>query len=83
MLIYYLYLAVLFFFGKKPLYFEIYETFVKVDVGQLEGAFIMGLGLWTSEQLKYHPTTGELLTKNTWVFYFSVYNCETIMNRNY
>ena len=27
----------------------------------------MGLGLWTSEELKYHPQTGDLLTKNTWV----------------
>ena len=54
---------------QKYLHLKIYATFLKVDVGQLEGAFIMGLGLWTSEQLKYHPTTGELLTKNTWVFY--------------
>ena len=27
----------------------------------------MGLGLWTSEELKFDPVTGELLTKNTWV----------------
>jgi xanthine dehydrogenase/oxidase len=38
-----------------------------VDIGQVEGAFVMGLGLWTSEEVKHDPTTGDLLTKNTWV----------------
>ena len=39
-----------------------------VDIGQVEGAYIMGLGLWTSEEIKHDPTTGELLTKNTWEY---------------
>jgi xanthine dehydrogenase/oxidase len=38
-----------------------------VDIGQVEGAFVMGLGLWTSEEVKHDPITGDLLTKNTWV----------------
>lgn len=38
-----------------------------MDIGQVEGAFVMGLGLWTSEQIKFDPVTGELLTKNSWV----------------
>ena len=38
-----------------------------MDIGQVEGAFAMGLGLWTSEEIKFDPTTGDLLTKNTWV----------------
>jgi len=39
-----------------------------VDIGQVEGAYIMGLGLWTSEEIKHDPTTGELLTMNTWEY---------------
>ena len=39
-----------------------------VDIGQVEGAFIMGLGLWTSEEIKHDPETGALLTMNTWEY---------------
>ena len=39
-----------------------------VDIGQVEGAFIMGLGMWTSEQIKHDPDTGVLLTMNTWEY---------------
>ncbi|CAH2090112.1 unnamed protein product [Euphydryas editha] len=38
-----------------------------VDVGQIEGAFIMGLGLWTTENLIYDPS-GRLLTNRTWSY---------------
>ncbi|XP_033150124.1 xanthine dehydrogenase [Drosophila busckii] len=37
-----------------------------VDIGQIEGAFIMGLGYWTSEQIVVDPVTGECLTNRTW-----------------
>lgn len=37
-----------------------------VDLGQAEGAFVMGLGYHTSEQLLYTPE-GKLKTNRTWV----------------
>ena len=39
----------------------------EIDIGQIEGAFMFGLGLWTSEEVKFHPTTGKILTYDTWV----------------
>ena len=33
-----------------------------VDIGQVEGAFIQGMGWLTMEELVWHPTTGMLLT---------------------
>jgi len=33
-----------------------------IDLGQVEGAFIQGMGWLTTEELKWHPTSGLLLT---------------------
>jgi len=38
----------------------------EVDIGQVEGGLIMGLGFWTSEKLRYNPETGELVDNSTW-----------------
>ncbi|KAM3958780.1 uncharacterized protein ACR2FA_007186 [Aphomia sociella] len=40
-----------------------------IDIGQIEGAFIMGLGMWTTEHLVYDQVTGRLLTDRTWTYY--------------
>ncbi|KAJ0176239.1 hypothetical protein K1T71_008413 [Dendrolimus kikuchii] len=40
----------------------------EIDVAQIEGAFVMGLGYWTSEKLVYDATTGRLLTDRTWTY---------------
>ena len=39
----------------------------EIDIGQIEGAFMFGLGLWTMEEIKFHPKTGKILTFDTWV----------------
>lgn len=37
-----------------------------VDIGQVEGAFIMGLGYWTTELCVTDKKTGELKTNRSW-----------------
>lgn len=37
-----------------------------VDVGQVEGAFIMGMGYWLQERLVFNRENGELLTNRSW-----------------
>ncbi|XP_065222148.1 xanthine dehydrogenase/oxidase-like [Planococcus citri] len=37
-----------------------------VDLGQIEGAYVMGLGYWLNEKLIFDQNTGALLTNRTW-----------------
>lgn len=39
-----------------------------IDIGQVEGAFIMGIGFYTSEMVKYDPNTGQKLSNGTWEY---------------
>lgn len=39
-----------------------------IDVGQIEGAFMMGVGFWLTERLEYDRQSGELLTNRTWTY---------------
>ncbi len=47
--------------------FYYYSMNPDVDIGQVEGAFIMGLGYWLTEKVTYDTDSGQLLTHNTWV----------------
>ncbi|XP_011334533.1 indole-3-acetaldehyde oxidase isoform X2 [Ooceraea biroi] len=38
----------------------------EVDIGQIEGSFVMGIGFWTSEDIVYDPKTGILMNDRTW-----------------
>ncbi len=38
-----------------------------VDLTQVEGGFVMALGLWLQEEITYDPTTGRLQNFDTWV----------------
>ncbi|XP_072923323.1 xanthine dehydrogenase/oxidase-like isoform X2 [Hemitrygon akajei] len=37
-----------------------------VDIGQVEGAFVMGMGYWLTEKMIYDPKTGAVLNAGTW-----------------
>lgn len=39
----------------------------EIDIGQVEGAYVMGLGYWLTEKFVYDEDSGEVLTHNTWV----------------
>ncbi|XP_041366429.1 xanthine dehydrogenase-like [Gigantopelta aegis] len=40
----------------------------EIDIGQAEGAFVMGLGYWLLEKLQFDSKTGENLTAGTWEY---------------
>lgn len=40
----------------------------ELDIGQAEGGFVMGIGFWLYEKVKYDPETGRCLTNGTWEY---------------
>ena len=40
-----------------------------IDIGQMQGAFVMGMGLYLQEETKYEAHTGRNLTGNTWTYH--------------
>ncbi|XP_022343245.2 uncharacterized protein LOC111136587 [Crassostrea virginica] len=40
----------------------------EIDIGQCEGAFVMGLGYFLHEEIKYDQKTGRQLTDGTWEY---------------
>ena len=40
-----------------------------IDIGQTEGAYVMGLGNFLSEDTLFDKETGRILTDGTWVRY--------------
>ena len=45
----------------------------EIDLGQIEGAFVMGIGYWTCEDLMYDPQSGGLCNYRTWVCNLTLY----------
>lgn len=45
-------------------------------MGQVEGAFTMGLGYWLTEKLVFDKDSGQLLTHNTWVGEYLLLVCK-------
>ncbi|XP_013406957.1 xanthine dehydrogenase isoform X2 [Lingula anatina] len=40
-----------------------------IDVGQVEGGFVMGLGYWLLEDIKFDPKTGQNQSASTWSYH--------------
>ena len=53
--------------NDKVLFYCMRSMNPEIDIGQVEGAFVMGLGYWLTEKAIYDPTTGLQLNTGTWV----------------
>ena len=39
-----------------------------IDIGQIEGGFVMGIGTWLTEEVTFDATTGKLTSNGTWEY---------------
>ena len=49
-------------------FFYLFSINPHIDIGQIEGAFMMGVGFWLTEKMDYDQTTGQLLSVGTWEY---------------
>ncbi|XP_023931920.1 indole-3-acetaldehyde oxidase-like, partial [Lingula anatina] len=40
----------------------------EIDIGQIEGSFVMGLGYWMTEKTRFNLETGRNITHGTWEY---------------
>ena len=54
----------------------------EIDIGQVEGGFVMGLGYWLTENIVSDSESGQILTHNTWVSSNVAIGCFMTFNFN-
>ena len=58
----------------------LYSLSPMIDIGQVEGAFVMGIGYWLTEKVVHDKDSGQLLTHNTWVDKPTELSCEIVFS---
>lgn len=51
----------------ENIFFVFYSMNLEIDIGQCEGVFVMGLGYFLYEEIKYDQNIGEQFIDGIWV----------------